>query len=341
MKPHITMDEMEAFRRGRLAEEELASVFAHLRECRECGVRWPSIEAAAAAMVTDLAEIEHPDLEELFAYVDGERSDEIARHLRECEQCSADVADATRERAGLRRQNSWPRLAAVAAIAIVIAGAAFWFAQRPPVTPAPRPHHPIVVVTPPRHGEWDSLVAEARSKGALPMPAVVRELRGDDETFRGMLEAPAGFHLQPAGTVVASQQPRMTWRAKKGERYVVTVVCNDAVAATSGPIAGGEWTPSRSLPRGSNCVWQIERLSDHAVLPAPPLPQPMFRVADDASIAAIRKAEAQQPRDEFVIGLLYARAGMQREAVEHLQAHVSANPSDAAASEVLKSIKKW
>lgn len=340
MKPHLTMEEMEAFRRGRLAEEELASVFEHLHECRECGMRWPSIEAAAAAMVTDLAETEHPDLEELFAYVDGKHSDEIAQHLGECEQCSADVADAMRERFRLRRKSGRPQLAAAAAVAIVIAGAAFWLAQRPPVTPAPQPHHPIVV-TPPPHGEWDSLVAETRRKGALPIPAIVRELRGDEETFRGQQAAAAGLRPQPAGTVVASQQPQLTWRAKSGERYVVTVVCNDAVAATSGPIAGGEWTPPRPLPRGSNCVWQIERQSDHAVLPAPPIPQPMFRVADDASLAAITKAEARQPRDEFVIGLLYARAGMQREAEEHLQAYVETHPADAVASKVLTSIKKW
>jgi len=340
MTTHITMDELEAFRRGNLAEEKLAFVLTHLRECRECGVRWPSVEAAAAALVTDLAEVEHPDIDELFAYADGEHSDEIARHLGECEQCSADVADATREKERLRRPPerwSYRLLAAAAAIVVVIGGA--WLLLRQPPTPDTPPR--VIRVTPQAPGPWDSLVAEVRQARRVPMPAIVRELRGDEETFRGQQVAPAGLHLKPSGTVVASQQPRLSWRATKGQRYVVTVVCNDVVAATSGPIAGDEWTPERPLPRGANCAWQIERQSDHAVLPAPPIPQPMFRVIDEASLAEIRKAEAQAPRDEFVIGLLYARAGMQRDAEEHLQEYVRLHPQDVVASEVLKSIKQW
>jgi hypothetical protein len=341
MTTHITMDELKAFRRGNLAEEQLASVLAHLGECRECGVRWPAAETAAAALITDLAQTEHPDLDELFAYVDGERSDEIARHLGECEQCSADVADATREKERLRPQPekwSYGFLAAAAAITVVIGGG--WLLLRQPPTPE-TPPRVIHATPPPAPGPWDGLIAEVRQARGVPMPAIVRELRGDAETFRGQQVAPAGHHLQPAGTVVASQQPRLTWRATNGERYVVTIVCNDTVAATSGPIAGGEWTPPRPLPRGSNCAWQIERQSDHAVLPAPPIPQPMFRVADEAALAEIRKAEAQEPRDEFVIGLLYARAGMQREAKEHLQEYVRVHPQDVVASEVLKSVKQW
>lgn len=347
MNRHIAMDEMDAFRRGQLPADELASVAAHLRECRECGSRWPAVERAAAALVTDLAELEHPDVEELFDYVDGKQSDEITQHLRDCEQCRADVADATRERdhvrqplrlsrPGLTRQPerlSYVFLAAAAAIAIVIGGA--WL-LRHPVTPQTPP--PIVHVTPPSQGEWDALIAEARQAHGVALPAIVRELRGDSESFRGEHESPSSMHLSPAGTVVVSRQPELSWRAAKGERYVVSLVC-DGFAAKSEPVAGDRWTPARPLPRGARCVWQLERLSDHEIFPKPSAPQPAFRVLDDATLAAVDKAAAHG--DELATALLYARAGVQKEAEAHLRTYIDTHPSDAAAPEILRSIEHW
>jgi len=336
MNRHIAMDEMEAFRRGQLPADELASVAAHLRECRECGRQWPAVERAAAALVSDLAEIEHPDVDELFAYVDGKRSDEIAEHLRDCEQCRADVADATRERDALEHNDAWPRFAAAAAIAIVIGAAAFWFMQRHPAAPQTPP--PVVHVTPPAQGEWDALIAEARQAHGVALPAIVRELRGEPEAFRGEHESPSSMQLSPAGTVVVFRQPEFSWRAAKGERYVVSIVC-DGFAAKSEPVAGDRWTPARPLPRGARCVWQLERLSDHEIFPKPPAPQPAFRVLDDAALAAIDKAAAHG--DELATALLYARAGVQKEAEAHLRTYIDTHPSDTAASEILRSIEHW
>src|SRR5712691_9362114 len=137
MRSHVTMDELEAFRRGHLAADELTSVAAHLRQCRECGARWPAVEAAARALAADLSEGEHPEVDDLFGYVDGdlprERADEIAEHLRDCPQCSADIADAWQERDTLRHpeRSRGMTLGLAAAIAIVIGGAALWLSQRP------------------------------------------------------------------------------------------------------------------------------------------------------------------------------------------------------------------
>src|ERR1044072_875055 len=95
MRSHLTMDEMESFRRGTLTEDQLVSVSEHLRDCEQCGAE---VEPAARALLLDLANEEHPEVDELFAFVDGtlprQRAQEIAEHLSTCVQCREDVDDA-------------------------------------------------------------------------------------------------------------------------------------------------------------------------------------------------------------------------------------------------------
>jgi anti-sigma factor ChrR (cupin superfamily) len=346
MKPHITMARIEAFRRGELPKEDLVSVATHLRDCDDCSARFEAVRTAANALIDDLTGFEHPEVEELFAYADGEldaaRRNGIAGHLRDCAQCREDVGDATRERNQLHAITMWPRLAAAAAAVIVLGSLAFWFTQQRQ-QPANPVSHPVVIHVPsPRApGEWDSLVAEARQTGKVATPAIIRQLRGESDTYRGSLESPASLHLSPAGTVVVSQQPEFTWRANEGERYVVSVACDEALAEKSEPVAGGRWTPAHSLPRGVNCTWQLERLRDHEIFPPLTAPQPELRILGEAALNAIRKAESQQPRDEFVIALLYAHAGAQKEAEAHLRTYIAEHPSDAVASRILESIERW
>jgi hypothetical protein len=341
MTTHLSNGQIDGFRRGTLAGDELAAVIRHLADCRECGAK---ARAAAFAVASELAGEDHPDVDELFAFADGTldraRRLEIEEHLRDCTRCSEDVADARRENARLHpRQPVW-RLAVAAAIGIVVAGAAFWLTR--PVALITRPPRLIVhIPLPPTRSEWDPIVSEARRARAVPMPTIVRELRGTSDTLRGPGSAAAKLDMHPIGVVVASQQPAFTWRAQSGERYIVTVVCDDAVAAKSAAIATGTWTPAKPLPRGANCVWQLERLSDHAILPSPPAPQPMFRVLDARTLAEIARAGSQTPRDDLAIGLLYARAGVRDAAEEHLGAYATAHPADDAAAAILRSVQRW
>jgi anti-sigma factor ChrR (cupin superfamily) len=345
MTLHVTIEELEALRRGELPPDDPASIAAHLRECVDCRERLPAVDSVAAALVSDFSAGEHPEIDELFDYADGtlsrERSGEIEEHLRDCPECSTDVADARHE-----RNNSLPAAGPsyvwqiAAAIVIVIAAAAFWFAQRQPATPD-RP--PVARVTPPTREahEWDQLVAEVRQMHGIAMPDILRRLRGHSEAFRGARATSEAIHPSPEAIVVLSQQPELTWNAAKRERYIVSIACGDQLVATSEPVSGGRWTPPRPLPRGADCVWQLERVSDHEILPSPPAPQPAFHILDDASLAMIRKAESQQPPDPFAVGLLYARAGLQKEAAAALSTYVSEHPSDRVASDVLQSIERW
>jgi hypothetical protein len=340
------MDEIEAFRRGSLPPDDGASIGSHLRECSECSARATAVYTAAAALFDDLSDLEHPELDELFAYVrgvvTGERASEIGEHVAVCVQCREDLADAARERFQSRRRTVWLPVAAAAA-AILIVGSLLWLTKRevPPQNPVT---HPVIHIAPSPQpakppGEWDTIVDEARHARSVAMPDVVRVLRVGMDAFRGEEHGAARLDLQPSGTVVESQTPTLRWKPGAGERFIVTVVCDDVPAGKSGLIEGGHWTVSKPLPRGATCAWQMERASDHAILPQPPAPQPIFRVLDARQAAEI--ARAKEKSDDLVVGLLYARAGVQRDALEHLHAWLQLHPNDDAADAILRSIERW
>ena len=335
MADHVTDEQIDDFRHGRLADPERRSFTQHLTECRSCSgraARHPSVAGAAAVLDDDIAAIEHPDLEELFDYVDGEvaeaRAAAIEDHLRDCARCAEDVADASRERERIERtpQRTW--LAVAAAVIVAVIGGAWWFARHESQT-APRPA--AVVHRSP------AVVDEARRSGTVAMPAALLDLRGTGETLRGSTAPVTDFDMRPAGTVVTSDRPEFSWNAPAGLRFVVTVMCNKAITAVSGPVADRKWTPPNPLPRGSKCVWQLDRLPEHTIIPQPSAPQPSFRVLDAASLASIEHAGG----DDFTTGVLYAHAGAQQEALAHLGRWAASHPNDAAARSVLESVRRW
>ena len=340
---HVTVDGIEKLRRGELPREETGATIAHLEQCAECrkrALRMPSIRRSAETVLE-----EHPALEDLIAYAEGTLDvplrQDIARHVRHCTRCGEDVGDVSQERRRLQPRSSW-HLAAAAALGIAILGVV-WLATRRASDAPPPEAVPVVRVTPEAssRSEWDVLIDDARRQRGMPMPEVVRRLRGVRDPLRGGESASAGVPMQPAGVVVASQQPRFSWRRSGDERYVVTIECSGAIAAQSGPIAARAWTPSRPLPRGARCVWALERESDHAILPAPPAPQPAFAVLDEESSSEIERAKRERRGDDFLIALLYARAGARSEAEEYLRKHLANHPGDAAASGILRDLESW
>lgn len=294
----------------------------------------------------------HPDLEgELFPYVDGKlgkaETEIVESHLEECALCREDVADLrqTQFAAGTKRRSVWRTALAIAAgLALAIIGLLVWSAsRRESVAPSHEVTPPVVRVAPearPRN-EWDAMVDDARRRRGIGIPEIVRRLRGERDPLRGGVSPPADLEMQPAGVVVASQRPQLSWRRADGERYVVTIECGGAIAAQSEPVAARTWTPPLPLPRGLQCLWTLERESDHAILPAPPAPQPAFAVLGETSLATIERAKRERPGDDFLIALLYARDGVRKEAEEHLRTHLEAHPEDDAASAILNGVRSW
>ena len=336
---HVTAETLQRLERRELDANELLKVVRHLGRCSECG------RAADASVPSRLTlddetgdEPEHLDVEsQLFPWVDGTIDSAgreiVVTHLEDCAVCRAEAEDLRRLREPRRRfgRRRWK----VAAAGALVAGATL-VTRRPP-TPDPPP--PVRTVTrasspvPYANGDWNALVAEAIRTGRLPMAGGLDELRPAADPLRGDGESTEAGPLSPAGIVVATARPRFTWPAANGDaKYVVSVFDGGREVATSEALTTTNWTPSSDLPAERTLAWQVDvtRGARRFLLPAPPAPPALFRIASAADRAAIDDARAQYPNDHLLLAVLYARAGLAAEADAALLSAVTTGDRRAA-----------
>lgn len=324
-------------------------------------------EADVRALRVQLeGEPDHPNLEEeLFLYADGtlppERHAAVDAHLATCARCREDVNDLLAVRTQPAREaRRWPYAAAAAILAALI-GAGSWFATREEA-PAPRPivvvkqppaqpqrpaEVPVIITTttePPKAGyarrEWDSLVRAARTGTRLVMPVVLQTLRPGSDHLRGRNDA--SYTLRPAGVVVETQRPTFTWRAREGARAVVSVFEGGREVVRSEPRTEPRWKPHRDLARGVTYTWEVELEKEGQVeiLPSPPAPQARFRVLDEDARVELDAARREHANDHLLLGLLYAKNGLDEEAKQELQQVEDPRDADTA-RRLLRDIDTW
>lgn len=321
MTSHVSAPTLRRFRGGELPAEEILAVGRHLAECHECAdlaATLVDIRRAAQRLADATITDGHPDPEtELAKYAAGRGSEAVAEHVAGCAVCREDVED---RRSVAPRPRPMAIIAALAAaVAIVFAAIAFWprpAAQTPPVVSTAPPALPRPPDTPPsRYGraDWDRLVAEARRTGVLPVAAVLAELRPSPDTFRDSPAAAKSMAaMHPAGVVVESTRPRFAWSPLTGAKFVVSVYDGPREVARSGELDTPGWIVDRDLRRGRTYAWQVEVVHDGvtSVLPEPPAPPAMFRVADAAAVREIEEARRRFPDDPFLHAVIQARHGI-------------------------------
>lgn len=338
---HVTSEMLQRLDRRELAPAELLDVVRHLESCPACtraaGARVP----ARMALEEDLgSESEHLDADtQLFPWVDGTIDpagrEIVETHLEDCWSCRAEAEDLRR----LRRTAPRPRVArtwwAVAAASALIAGAMLVNRHEP----APdAPQRPRVVTRTPvpvtyANREWSALVDEVVKTQRLPLASGLDELRPAADPLRGS-ESGVAAALSPAGVVVATPRPRFRWPAADGAdaQYVVSVFNGTAEVATSERLTAAEWSPRIDLPEARTLAWQVDVTSGakRFIMPAPPAPPALFRIAPAADRAQLEAALAQHPRDHLLHAVLYARAGLAAEADASLQRAAAAGDGRAA-----------
>ena len=349
MNEHLTADDLQRFRSGTMTPSGTAAAARHLATCDDCA----RDAAALAARSTDdgwlaravAGKAEHPESETIVDFVrgtlDAGQRRAVRDHLSACAMCSREVDELKMDVAFPAPRTAF-RIAAAIAAALVIAMAWLLLIRRPASSP---PHTPPVArqpQEPPRTAEAKALVADALA-GHLERPRYFDELRPRPDVPRheGWPGSSADAAMTPAGAVVESQTPQFAWTAD-GRSYIVTILDGSRIAQRSGTLSERRWTPPRPLPRGRTYEWQIE-VHDVAtrIIPAPPAPPAFFRVADAASLQPIESARRDHPGDHLLLGVLYARAGLQREAEAELSRYTAQHPADAQARQLLASIGRW
>ena len=149
--------------------------------------------------------------------------------------------------------------------------------------------------------------------------------------------------VEPVGNVVLSNQPTFRWSTLEGATGYVVEVYDDQfkLVASSPELTNRSWTASQSLGRGKVYSWQVKAIKDgqEVTSPRPPAPQAKFRVLDQAKANEIAKAKRAYASSHLTLGLLYADAGLLREAEQEFRLLRSANPNSEIARNLLRQIQ--
>lgn len=312
-------------------------------ELRAAQAEAPSFDDLAAYVEGRLPAVEAGELEERIA------GDEVLR--REVELLSElrlRMASPS-ARPFARRRFARPALAAAA----VLVAAASWLLLRPSPRPGfdPPPTSPAPVASVTDGGErlvlsadgtLDGLAGVAPDlraaaaealRGALPPPDL-RALRAGRSVLMGEGgSAPAFGPEAPVGLRVSTPRPTFRWtRHPDATAYEVKVFDRDFnLQASSGPVAGAEWQPTRPLPAGRVLLWQVTARTGHGRLSAPAAPQPeaRFEVADGTLLGKVAERRRGAPSSHLVAALAFLEAGLLDDAQAELEALAAQNPGAA------------
>ena len=147
--------------------------------------------------------------------------------------------------------------------------------------------------------------------------------------------------LAPAGDVLLSNQPTFRWSAMAGASAYVVEVYDDQfkLAASSPQLNELSWTTT--LGRGKVYAWQVKAVKDGEEItsPRPPAPQAKFRILDQQKANELTRAKRAHPSSHLTLALLYADAGLLREAEQELRLLRRANPNSELARNLLRQIQ--
>ena len=149
--------------------------------------------------------------------------------------------------------------------------------------------------------------------------------------------------LDPVGNVLLNDRPTFRWSALDGATGYVVEVYDDRfnLVATSPQLTARSWAAPQTLPRGKVYSWQVKALKDGQEIksPRPPAPQAKFRVLDRAKADELARAKRAYPSSHLTLGLLYAEAGLLKEAEQELRLLQRANPDSELARSLLRQVQ--
>ncbi len=347
MVDHLTPEQLEQYRRGAAAPDQLLAFDDHLSECEQCRM-------ALEKLVTPLV---------LTTWAAGLARYENAQEEilpEEVHQKKVDTRQAPSEPVRVRFQ--WPRLLWIPALAAaLVVGFLLWQRQAPPPGPntasAPRAQKMLaelrdgngpvqldssgVLHAAPGLDDADRMaLTEALKSGSLPLAAIPSDLAAPPGTLLGSSKPDEFAPLAPLSVTVYSDRPQFRWQGLKGAlTYELQIFDSEfREVDSSGKIQATEWTPVKPLARGALYQWQViaYRANDSIRTPTPPAPDARFRVLNAESF---RKIESARERKQlFLVAVLFAKAGMKEEARTAMNFIVTTNPDSLLVKQLAASL---
>ena len=149
--------------------------------------------------------------------------------------------------------------------------------------------------------------------------------------------------FEPGGNVLMSDRPTFRWSKLEGATgYVVEVYDDQFKLVSSSPqVTSLSWTATQALQRGRVYSWQVKAIKDgqETTSPRPPAPQAKFRILDATKVNELTRAKRAYGSSHLMLGLLYAEAGLVREAEAEFQLLRRANPDSEIARSLLRQIQ--
>jgi anti-sigma factor RsiW len=147
--------------------------------------------------------------------------------------------------------------------------------------------------------------------------------------------------LEPLGNVLLTSRPTFRWSAMEGATgYVVEVYDEKFNLISASPqLTNTTWTTT--LARGHVYSWQVKATKDGQEIasPRPPAPQAKFRVLDQSKANELANARRAYASSHLTLGLIYADAGLLREAEQEFRLLQKANPNSELARNLLRQVQ--
>lgn len=212
----------------------------------------------------------------------------------------------------------------------------------PSLQPAPAP-----VVAQLNDGEvppaYQNRVKEVLTSQRIGRSSQLQGLTRPPSTLMGSNNQLEFSVLEPAGSVSLTDRPAFHWSAMEGASGYVVEIYDDQfkLAASSPQLTNRSWTIPQPLPRGKVYSWQVKAIKDGQEItsPRPPAPQAKFRILDAARANELARAKRAYSSSHLTLGLLYADAGLLKEAEQEFRLLLRANPNSDLARNLLRQVQ--
>ena len=149
--------------------------------------------------------------------------------------------------------------------------------------------------------------------------------------------------LDPAGIVLMSDRPAFRWSRFEGASDYLVEVYDEQfkLVMSSPPVTTLSWTAAQPLPRGRVYSWQVKAVKDgqETTVPRPPAPQAKFRVLDEGRMNEIALVKRAYGSSHLTLGMVYAQAGLLREAEHEFRLLQKANPQSEIVRKLLRQLR--